>query len=247
MRTVFRVLFVLVLSGVPAVPGFADLNEGLVAFYPFNGNARDESGTGNHATVFGAQLTPDREGKPNRAYDLDGLNDYLDCGNASSLDITGSISLAAWICPESLASGRIISKRIGGGGYEMDIWDNNLRFTFNGYLQAWADLTGRENQWVFVAGVWDSALSDSQIRLYVDQEPPVLAFYEGPTGSNTGSVVLGVMFPPDYSNFRGKIDSVRIYNRALSEPEVRELFALPDPAPKAVVRNPGIPLLLDER
>ena len=37
-----------------------DLNSGLAAYYPFNGNSNDESGNGNHGTVFGASLTTDR-------------------------------------------------------------------------------------------------------------------------------------------------------------------------------------------
>jgi len=43
----------------------ADLNEGLVAYYPFNGNADDASGNGNNGTINGAVLTDDRFGNPN--------------------------------------------------------------------------------------------------------------------------------------------------------------------------------------
>ncbi len=54
----------------------ADLNDGLVTYYPFNGNANDESGNGNHGTVFGATLTQDRFGASNSAYSFDG-NDFI--------------------------------------------------------------------------------------------------------------------------------------------------------------------------
>ena len=47
----------------------ADLSDGLVAYYPFNGNANDESGNGNHGTVNGATLTEDRFDNADGAYD----------------------------------------------------------------------------------------------------------------------------------------------------------------------------------
>ena len=47
-------------------------SEGLVAWYPFNGNANDESGNENHGTVNGATLTADRFGNVNGAYSFDG-------------------------------------------------------------------------------------------------------------------------------------------------------------------------------
>ncbi len=55
--------------------------EGLVAWYPFNGNANDESGNGRNGTVFGARLTDDRMGNEQQAYQLDGVDDYIDVGN----------------------------------------------------------------------------------------------------------------------------------------------------------------------
>jgi hypothetical protein len=51
------------------------VSNGLVAHYPFNGNANDESGNGNHGTVHGAKLTQDRFGNPNSAYYFDGIDD----------------------------------------------------------------------------------------------------------------------------------------------------------------------------
>jgi hypothetical protein len=53
------------------------VSNGLVAHYPFNGNANDESGNGNHGTVHGAKLTQDRFGNPNSAYYFDGIDDMI--------------------------------------------------------------------------------------------------------------------------------------------------------------------------
>lgn len=49
----------------------------LIAYYPFNGNADDESGNGHHGAVAGATLTVDRFGNENSAYNFDGVNDYI--------------------------------------------------------------------------------------------------------------------------------------------------------------------------
>ena len=51
---------------------FSGINDGLVAYYPFNGNANDESGNGNHGIVDGAALSMDRFGNLNSAYLFDG-------------------------------------------------------------------------------------------------------------------------------------------------------------------------------
>ena len=54
-----------------------DLQNGLIASYPFNGNACDESGNGYNGTVSGATLTTDRFGNANSAYSFDGISSYI--------------------------------------------------------------------------------------------------------------------------------------------------------------------------
>jgi hypothetical protein len=72
----------------------AGISDGLVAYYPFNGNANDESGNGNNGAVNGATLIADRFGNANKAYSLDGLSDYI---NISSIGIYQSVTLLAWV------------------------------------------------------------------------------------------------------------------------------------------------------
>ena len=63
----------LVLDGIVS----PEKNDGLVAYYPFNGNADDLSGNGNNGIVHGAALTEDRFGNANSAYHFDGIDDYI--------------------------------------------------------------------------------------------------------------------------------------------------------------------------
>src|SRR3990170_4735591 len=70
---------------------------GLVAFYPFNGNANDESGNGNNGVVNGATLTTDRLGKADSAYSFDGVNDYI--GQKETLSVVNTFAISVWINP----------------------------------------------------------------------------------------------------------------------------------------------------
>ena len=79
------------------------LADGLVAYWPFDGDARDASGNGNDGTVNGATPTSDRNGKANGAYHFDG-NDSITVANSTSLrSPTKAISLAAWMKPDTLS------------------------------------------------------------------------------------------------------------------------------------------------
>ena len=78
MKRLITLLMVLAMTLGFGEFAVADLNAGLVAYYPFNGNANDESGNGNNGTVYGATLTDGRFGNTGSAYDFDGIDDYVD-------------------------------------------------------------------------------------------------------------------------------------------------------------------------
>src|ERR1039457_6299099 len=84
-----------------AVNGFAQsvLTNGLIAYYPFSGNADDASGNGNDGTVFGATLTTNRFGIPNQAYYFNGSTAYIKAPISSSVfsnDFTASVWFDAY-------------------------------------------------------------------------------------------------------------------------------------------------------
>src|SRR3990172_9009459 len=78
--------------------------QGLVAYYPFNGNANDESGNGNNGTVIGATLTTDRFNNPNKAYLFNnpdrsfnqGNTNLIKCGHGNSLQMNNAMSVSLW-------------------------------------------------------------------------------------------------------------------------------------------------------
>ena len=77
------------------IPSYVPTN-GLVGWWPFNGNANDESGNGNNGTVNGATLTVDRNGAFNSAFSFDGLSNYIS-GNIANFSNTSITSLSAWV------------------------------------------------------------------------------------------------------------------------------------------------------
>jgi hypothetical protein len=119
--------------------GFAfgqGLNDGLVAYYPFNGNAEDESGNGNNGTVDGATLTTDRNGNPNNAYDFS--NSSIIVPDAASLDLGGGsgFAISAWVNPRSLKTGTndwagILSKHNNHPAYQLDLNSTGVHAQFS--------------------------------------------------------------------------------------------------------------------
>ena len=71
------------------VPSYVTTN-GLVGWWPFNGNANDESGNGNNGTVNGATLTADRFGVANKAYGFDGVDDFISVNHNQVLNLPGN-------------------------------------------------------------------------------------------------------------------------------------------------------------
>jgi hypothetical protein len=78
-----------------SVPSYVPTN-GLVGWWPFNGNAQDSSGNGNHGTVNGATLTTDRYGNQNGAYSFNGIDNWIQVQDHPSLR-PSQITIALWV------------------------------------------------------------------------------------------------------------------------------------------------------
>jgi len=217
-------LLVLGLNGI----GNASLSDGLVAYYPFNGNANDESGNGNNGTVYGATLTTDRFGNANSAYSFDGNNDYIDCGNGSTINISGSFSISSW-CYYS--SGYSILGKEGGNGSNNGyyLWinpvDKKVHFGFNKDQSEIISLSQIEiNKWVHIVGTWDS--SSKRISIYINSILDNVNILSGNPLPHSNPLYLGYTSAPWATEFSfiGKIDDIRIYNRAISASEIQEIY-----------------------
>ena len=207
------------------------LQDSLKAYYPFNGNVNDESGNLNHGIGFGAVLTTDMLGDTNTAYDFDGFNDYIDIP-VIDLSSGAEISLVAWVRPNDITSntfynfirqdvptggpppdwllafqnnGTTLSfgLRAGGSYSELDISINDSDFT--------------DGNWHHIVGTYDGTIK----KLYVDCIEVGSQFKSGNIEFGAGTNRIGSMIDKEY--FNGKIDDVRIYNRALDSADINIL------------------------
>lgn len=77
------------------IPSYVPTN-GLIGWWPFNGNANDESGNGNNGTVNGATLTTDRNGVTNKAYNFDGVDDKIIITAQSIIPQQSNYTVSLW-------------------------------------------------------------------------------------------------------------------------------------------------------
>jgi hypothetical protein len=136
---------------------YNNLSKNLVAYYPFNGNAYDESGNGNHGTVTAATLTNGQTGKSTSAYRFDGTNARIVTKNIPPF--SNSFTASAWVRPESVAAwGTILDSRTGvNAGVGLEI-NNVVSFTTSGgssysLLYSTSNLT--VGSWVHVTAVYN--------------------------------------------------------------------------------------------
>ncbi|GAH51929.1 unnamed protein product, partial [marine sediment metagenome] len=142
--------------------------DGLVAYYPFNGNANDESGNGNNGNVYGTTLTEDRFGNPNSAYSFDGVDDYV---NVMNLPITDGVTVGAWVKGASFDSqdymDPVVSQHGFLSGFELRVGDGHaVMIVTTGGVHSIAD-AGQVlavNEWYHLAGTYDG----NELKIYVN-------------------------------------------------------------------------------
>ena len=214
--------------------------DGLVAYYPFNGNANDESGNGNNGIINGAVLTTDRFGNANKAFNFSGNDDYISAKDSSSLDITEQLTLSAWIDTEnSLESGYIIKKGQSGGDENYSIFMINRDpiarvHASNGlYYSVRTSENTIGSAWTHSVGTYNG----NQLSIYVNGILKNKGAVPRNLISNSSDLYIGLDFQT--SEFQGKIDDIAIYNRSLSESEIQRLFNN-KPKEESIIKKPVI-------
>jgi len=228
------------------------LYDGLVAYWPFSGNALDVTGNGHDGLVNGAALATDRFGNPNSAYDFSG-GDYIDVASDSQLQITGPLTLNAWINYRSLPSNpRVISFGPDHTGYELLVGGGAFGTTPNQPLFFFGN-SGVASSTLLTPNVWHMLTAvgtpgaSGGLQLWVDG---ILAgdTTGGPTAfSYPGSLNIGRKASASFDPWDGLIDDAMIYNRALTAAEIQSLFNLNEtlpPPPISAVPEPSALLLL---
>jgi Concanavalin A-like lectin/glucanases superfamily len=214
------------------IPSYVPTN-GLVGWWPFNGNANDESGNGNHGTVNGATLTSDKNGELNKAYKFDGVDDFIYIPTNSSINLETSYTLSSWFNANlwfntNISDRSIISKSIptGGGGYELIIGGNNGDIAHVGTNSNGSFVQGASgfsmNNWYFITATFDG----NTIKLYMNGTLIKTELKPGRMNINSESLKFGARAGGGIYNqwFSGIIDDIAIYNRALTQQEITALY-----------------------
>jgi hypothetical protein len=215
---------------------FPPTTTGLVAYYPFNGNANDESGNGHNGNVNGASLTTDRFSKNNSAYSFNGVNNFINLGNLGGYN---SHSFSGWF--------KIEGQQNGWGVLVSKLY-NDLYFAMNSEIRIDPDYgdgykmsaqVGTGTTWAgpLMNNSFSSTIWHHFVFIYNDNEKSIKVYLDN---SLFGSVVVSgysdVATTPTYIGarpywngptvffFNGKIDDVRIYNRALNAQEIQSIY-----------------------
>ncbi len=244
-----------------AVNGYSQtfLTNGLVAYYPFNGNARDASGHGHNGTNYGGVLVPDRFGYPNQAYWFDGTNNTNSLIDLSqNRPITGvqtTFSICGWINPRYIPQlAHDISTPRGIYWHQADWADIGVRISNS----PWVSFSMTTLEFNTTSGVHSGNQNDTlyaSILIPSNAWTSFVATYDGATKclylNGTLNVSVPYTFPANWDTsfmgegiggnvagqaetFDGVIDDMRIYNRALSSNEVAQLYAI-ESGPRVVL------------
>ena len=201
--------------------------KGLVGYWRFDegkGNAaKDLSGKGNDGKIHGAQWV---KGKYGTALKFDGIDDYVDCGNDKSLNITDAITIMAWVKPSYADRMAIVSKAKS--------WMFHLKSDeFTTYLYGTTPLqhnlsTGMifsDEKWRYLSFTYDKNAGGKNLKLFVDGV--LNNQYTRPGSLDVTSARLGIgkqLHPPWEYYFDGLIGEVRIYKRALTAKEIENHY-----------------------
>jgi len=225
------------------------LSNGLIAWYPFTGNAKDSSGNNNHGLVYSATLTTDRFGNSNCAYNFNGFKwtlgsggEYIYVPYSPSFNIA-NLSISVWFqkstdyIPNQTAC--IINRYEGGYSnpngqtWLMLVNTNGDSLTTaiyppnktNNYASILSSIGPKVTN-----AIWNNAIltfDGSNMKIYYNgllvSTIPANGMTMNVNGQSGISIGMSIQANGHWHPFNGKIDDVRIYNRALTQSEITYL------------------------
>jgi len=224
-----------------------DLTKGLLAYYPFNGNMNDASGNNlNGIPQNGAKLGSDYLGRPGKAAEFDGADDYILIEDGGKLG-PEEVTISMWVMAKTTFRRQAFINRVDpltanaptyGMGQSLDVtqrWEFGIvdptsadfctkSVTYSDTYYARSPEQNVAGQWYHLIG----SFSKGTQKLYVDGQLRSTLTRGFTTLKNcpANKVLIGGWWNNDIISMDGKIDEVRIYNRALTDCEIAELSKL---------------------
>jgi len=223
MKTLFTAFLLYILTSSAIAQG--SLDSGLVAFYPFNGNAIDETGNGYDGTINGnAALVPDRFSSADKAFTFPDQSSSISLANSVNLNLETGFTINAWIKYKSGGTKIIVCKHVCGfvNGFLFGIdTDGQIQLWLgqNGWSTVRTNQTFVEGQWYMVTATYDATSNTGKV--YIDGQL-------GGNGSvaynnfSTHPISIGESYQNNCvaGNMDGAVDEAKIYNRPLSDAEI---------------------------
>ncbi len=227
-----------------------NLKDGLLAYYQFDGNTADSSGNSNHGIASGGlNFTTDKTGTANAAANFDGVDDYILANEASNLS-PAAVTISAYYNTASEDIQALVCKRktyntSNTESYSGLSWSVNARSgVFSGFNNAQFGVPVNNNNCSVVTEIVASDLVYSLQNINANNWYHIVCIFENGSqrmyingkirqatirNFNTlkqctgGQLVIGAFVKDFPALFKGKLDDLRIYGRALNEEEIKEL------------------------
>ncbi len=202
------------------------VTDGLVAHYDFDEGsgevACDATGRGNDGAIRGAVFVEMATGY---ALKFDGVDDYVDCGSSEDLDPAYEATVEVWVRPEALPEGHepgIVGKTYAWYGFTYHRSGNCFWYISSGSNQLYTKLP--LNEWHHLVGTFDGVTTSIYLdgRHAASRESKYAIISEG-----KNFYIARSQIKPDKTHggyFKGMIDQVRVYDRALTAEEVKTNF-----------------------
>lgn len=213
--------------------------QGLIAWYPFNGNANDESGNNYHGIVNGASLTSDRFGNPDKAYSFNGISDYIQTSCPGPIgNSERTVSFWAKVSKSTNDINTVLFYGDNEYAKFFSVYFMSLTGTFRtdvGNATKDYKSTSIFDNWHFYTVVFPGSITSvKDAIMYMDGKLLTDFTYQNPnlytinTGNtypiNIGRSPIYNSLNKNYYNFKGCIDEIRFWNKALTPNEIVLLY-----------------------
>lgn len=214
------------------------LKQGLIAHYPFNGNANDISSNANNGVAIGASLTTDRFGLLNRAFQFDGIDDYISVPNSNSLNqFNGDFSISFWGTTEYsnfpiFSKGFLIDSSSSAasfhGNFGLSVSEAAIFINYQNLYDYLINLNVlnqyillSNSNWNHIAVIKNGPnfrffINGNELQVYSNNSLII-------TPNNSSPLWIGRFIQNGNRFHKGKLDDIYLYNRALSNEEVNYL------------------------
>ncbi len=209
------------------------LSDGLVVYFPFNGNANDESGNNFNGEVNGASISTDRKGESGKAFEFDGVNDFIKVSGIGNSIPSKEISVSIWLKSKSSKPQfqLMLTPDNNRFAVSVDYFHDGSNFAFwdFGWQGEGGNAPGRLYERNHLLNeIWHhfvfiSSTSESSMKIYKDG---ILLVSESDPRSllNNAGKDLRIGSGDNAYFYGGWLDDIRIYNRVITESEINQLY-----------------------